>query len=1048
MKNSIIFSMLCVAGIGLISSAAGAVTSFSPAQMPVGTAPRPAVTSSFVGSGNEYQFFAWHLADKYKGNLDAYKLSSSGRVVGEPVWRASNKVVEGSAPVEILPGTLDQQTSRNIVTMKGAAKVPFNADNFKSTTSLGASTTEATNVINYLRGVRSMEKTAAIPTGIFRERGTVLGDIMHSSPVFVGAPGGGDGTASFSAFRNSNLNRSRRIYVGANDGMVHAFDAGTYDTATGKFPDAGTGKEVFAYIPSMLIPRLKALSSPSYTHQYYVDGGLASGDVFFSSDNKWHTVLVGTLGAGGKGMFGLDITTAENFDVMNEATAANKILWEITPASAGYGDMGDTFSEPVVVKMNNGKSAMVVGNGYNSASGKAVLYIIDPSNGQRIAAIPAGNSAASGLSSPGVLDIDNNGTIDFVYAGDIEGKLWRFDLTNKDASAWATAPVLEIGFGGNGQPIIGAPAILPHPQGGYMVNFATGAYLVEGDTPTGWDIDNGAVQNYAYGIWDGIDPTLPLQTQTITNKNYAYTPASGVATTVKVMTSSANPVNYADASTQKHRGWKAALPVGASVPSNGAYVANGRFTFAMSNPHSADTTAVGNWLMQLDYLTGGPTKIIYDLNEDLKYDDADRTSTTLDGTTIAIGLYLGDGIISQPTYSTLGPKLDKVLYTAYEPGSPPDPVPPSDPLNPGLRGGHFDFDSYITLGAGKQKHQHQYDDAFDATGVDMLHNNNVPEFDLDHPTNGALINTYNSASTTNRFFFVVVNGDLSNLATIRINKNIYTAPNFPNVINNLANRKTYRLADLQNLSIELPRDALEKYGLHPTVTGCVNGAGSVQAVPGQAANQMVGGTPGKEKAWRNGALTIQVVKSDAPAAAFRENVFGKPEKGYVLRNSHASSLLREYTIFWHASVACYQSASWTNKPPLNFGSGGSGGTIAGSTDPGNGNNPFVASIQCVQSPTPPKTFAEVAGATGYTICTTIYSNGEKIVTVTAVGSDGEAISSEGKTVQITPPGGGGGGGLDTGGDGTPGTLSKGADPPTPKGRTTGRVNWSEKIKTK
>lgn len=1031
MKKSIIFNMLYVASCLLASAQALAVTSFDPSKLPVGTAPRPAVTSQFVGSGNEYQFFAWHVADKYKGNLDVYKLNAAGRVTGDPLWRASTTDLPGP-PVVTVTGSLDGQPSRNIVTLKAGAKVAFNATNFSTTTSLGATAAQATDVINFLRGDRTKEKTTANPTGIFRERDALLGDIMHSSPIFVGAPRGGDGTASFSAFRNANANRARRVYVGANDGMVHAFDAGTYDTATGKFPDVGTGKEVFAYIPSMLIPRLKALSDPAYTHQYYVDGALAVGDVKFSTDSQWHTVLVGTLGAGGKGMFALDVT---NPDAATEGDAANKILWEITPSSPGFADMGDTFSEPVLAKLNNGQYAIVVGNGYNSSSGKAMLYLINPATGALITSAPiqAGTSTASGLASPGVYDNDGNGTIDYVYSGDIEGNLWRFNLNSSNPADWQAAGGVSIPFGGNGQPIVGAPAILPHPQGGLMINFATGAYFSDGDGSLKWDIDYGSVQNYAYGVWDGADTSLPMQSQDITRQTY-----SGATPAVEVMTSTANPVNYAAPATPLHKGWKAKLPLGASVPSNGAYVANGRFTFTTSNPAGLDTANRGNWLVQLDYLTGGPSKIIYDLNLDGYYNDTDRTTSSVtSANNIPVGLYLSGDIISQPTYSSLGPKLDKVLYTAYEPGVPPTPYVCPAPCEPGLRGGHFDFDSYRILGGSKDKHVHQYDDKYDATGVNMLNNTKEPAFDLDDPIYGNLVRA-NDLIPANKFFIIVANGDLSSMASIRINSDVYLAPDYPNVINDLSKRKTYKLADMTNLSIELPRDALEKRGLHPTVTGCVNGAGSVQAVPGDATPRMVGGTAGKLKTWRNGALTIQILKHDTPASMIRMNVAGQPQKGYVLTNS--AFLLREYTIFWHASVSCYETASWTATPPLDNSATAPSGVAT--NDPGNGNNPFIVSIASVTQATPPSGFAAVSGAASYTVTTTIYNDNTRIITVIAKNAAGEVLGSTSSVGTVSS----GGGGL--GGGGSPESLNTSETPKTVKGKVTGRVNWSEKFKSK
>ncbi len=161
------------------------------------------------------------------------------------------------------------------------------------------------------------------------------------------------------------------MYVPANDGMVHAFDA-------------ASGEEAWAYIPSMVIPELKNLTKSPYYHRYLVDGGMTANDVKIGSagtKNDWHTVLVGALGAGGKGLFALDVTDPTAF---NETFAAAKIMWEITPSSSGYGDLGDTYSEPLIVRLNTDQWAVIVGNGYNSATGKAVLYLNDIKNGTLI----------------------------------------------------------------------------------------------------------------------------------------------------------------------------------------------------------------------------------------------------------------------------------------------------------------------------------------------------------------------------------------------------------------------------------------------------------------------------------------------------------------------------------------------------------------------------------------------------------------------------------------------------------------------------------------
>ncbi len=157
-------------------------------------------------------------------------------------------------------------------------------------------------------------------TALFRDRASILGDIVHGRPVYVGAPPAGYLFDNYKAFKDANLNRPARVYVGANDGMVHAFDA-------------ETGAEEWAYIPSMVLAKLSGLSSPilPFDHQYLVDGTMTAGDADFGTSGSpdWRTVLVGGLGAGGKGLFALDVTDA---NASTESAAKSKILWEIKPS--------------------------------------------------------------------------------------------------------------------------------------------------------------------------------------------------------------------------------------------------------------------------------------------------------------------------------------------------------------------------------------------------------------------------------------------------------------------------------------------------------------------------------------------------------------------------------------------------------------------------------------------------------------------------------------------------------------------------------------------
>ncbi|HZC03128.1 MAG TPA: PilC/PilY family type IV pilus protein, partial [Gammaproteobacteria bacterium] len=218
-------------------------------------------------------------------------------------------------------------------------------------------------------------------SGPFRKRSILLGDIINSDPWFVGTENFGyhrlpspEGPV-YTTFRNGSSYTGRRkmVYVGANDGMLHGFDAAN-DTTNG-------GKEIFAYIPDAIIGKLSKLTDPTYgattnPHQYFVDGAPKAGDAYING--AWKTLLAGTLGAGGKGVFVLDVTNPDGFD-------ATDVLWEVTDTTGPeYADLGYTLPQPSIVRLANGDWGVIVANGYDSASKKAVLYILDAENGSII----------------------------------------------------------------------------------------------------------------------------------------------------------------------------------------------------------------------------------------------------------------------------------------------------------------------------------------------------------------------------------------------------------------------------------------------------------------------------------------------------------------------------------------------------------------------------------------------------------------------------------------------------------------------------------------
>ena len=311
--------------------------------------------------------------------------------------------------------------------------------------------------LQYLRGDRSNEGKKGYK---FRERESLLGDIVHSSAVHVGEPDkrrwpdGGKfpaGTDSYSAFAKKIKAKKRKgvVYVGANDGMLHGFDA-------------KSGKELLAYLPSNLFSTVASagyhyLTQADYQHRYYVDATPTVNDVYINK--SWRSVLVGHQGAGGRGLYALDVTNPGAF---SEANAKKVVLWEFNNSHDQH--LGYTFAKPTIALLPNGRWAAIVGNGYEDladdktggpdpAPGQAQLFIIyldgpgsdgkwDYGRDKDYFRIPTGAGSAAernGLSTPGVADIDIDGVVDRVYAGDVRGNLWTFDLSSDKAADWKVA---------------------------------------------------------------------------------------------------------------------------------------------------------------------------------------------------------------------------------------------------------------------------------------------------------------------------------------------------------------------------------------------------------------------------------------------------------------------------------------------------------------------------------------------------------------------------------------------------------------------------------
>jgi len=415
--------------------------------------------------GPSYDSATW-TGDVKAMALDAdgnFKYDNNQKLIVE--WRASEKLwdlVKGPS------GQGENHVNRKIITMHdGGNGIPFRwADLSTHQKSL---LKDNSDILEYIRG--------RINIGGFRirqnndlETTNILGDIVHSSPVI--SPSGGT------------------VFVGANDGMLHAFDA-------------ETGDERFAYIPNLVFKNLSGLKETSFQHKFFVD---ATPAIWPNVNGK--ILLVGGLGKGGKGYYALDITNAENYASTAESSIASSLIkWEYPSPGHTDDDMGYSFSKPFIVKSNykNGEWVVIFGNGYNSANGHAVLYVLDADTGIELARFDTGDMGGdNGLSTPSLVDLNNDYKVDVVYAGDLKGNLWKFDLSGSSTGDW------NVDFGGNAlfkavgpnntiQPITTKPAVMRHPlRHGLMVLFGTGKFLGEIDRI------NTDVQTL-YGIWDFSD---------------------------------------------------------------------------------------------------------------------------------------------------------------------------------------------------------------------------------------------------------------------------------------------------------------------------------------------------------------------------------------------------------------------------------------------------------------------------------------------------------------------------------------------------------------
>lgn len=462
------------------------------------------------------------------------------------------------------------------------------AQQSNNTVATGGAAGEA--LVNFLRGERSNETT------FYRKRSHVLGDIVSSEGRYVKVPIFNYTDAHYDEFKTAKASRAGKVYVSANDGMMHAFDA-------------ESGQESWAYIPSFVLPNLYKLADFNYSthHQYSVDSSPETGDICPNapastcSASQWKTILVGGLNRGGKGYFALDITDPEN----------PSLLWEFSDANLGY-----SYGNPKITKLADGTWVVLVTSGHNNADGVGRLYVLNANTGALIRTISTGVGSAaspSGLAriSAHSSSADTNNTTDAVYGGDLFGNLWRFDINDTIAPAGYDAKLLVsfVDAAGNPQPITAKPTTATI-NGKTVVFVGTGRYLGVSD------LTDTQIETF-YAVKDDPAATTlgnPRQTssqfvaQTLSSGSCpAGAPTTWCVPGQSVRTSSSNAVDW-----DLKNGWYVDFIAGGERSVTDSSLVRKTLLFTTIYPNNSTANACGtetadasaSYLYALDYATG------------------------------------------------------------------------------------------------------------------------------------------------------------------------------------------------------------------------------------------------------------------------------------------------------------------------------------------------------------------------------------------------------------------------------------------------------------
>lgn len=565
-------------------------------------------------------------SNDWSGQLLAYRVAAGGDI-SVVAWDTNQS------------GKIPSPGSRNIITWTGSAGATLEWDSLSSSqradlagansqTLTSAQVTLGQQRLAWLKGARDQEQ----PAGNLRKRKYLLGDVVNSDPVFVGTqdygysrlPAGTPGADSYAAYVAAKAGKAPLLLVGANDGMLHAFNA-------------TTGVEAFAYMPSKVFADIRRITAPDYgmvsnPHRYFVDGQIFIGDAYIN--DSWRTIAVGSYGAGYRGVFALDLTNA------GTATGfrASDVLFELDDVD--WPDIGNVMSPGIIGRLPDGTWGAVFGNGYNSQNEQAKLLVVNLASAvDRVAIATATSAAANGLSGPALL-ANAQRTLIQAYAGDLTGNMWKFAFTGNNSTTranWAVAykngntpaPLFKAkNADGQAQPITSVPELGYNPDGNrLMVFFGTGSYIMPSDVVVPTPPDTSRVESF-YGVVDA-GAKVPQ-----TNDARSSLVAQSILLEKDVGPLSLRKVSNTTVDYSSKSGWYMDLikpNMSGTAGRQGERVVsapilrNGRIIFPTVIPSQSVCSAGGDsWLMELDAWSGGRLAYpVFDVNGDGVINDLD-----------------------------------------------------------------------------------------------------------------------------------------------------------------------------------------------------------------------------------------------------------------------------------------------------------------------------------------------------------------------------------------------------------------------------------------